>query len=77
MKYTSNLQKFDSYKNKTAYQLGAFWYEAFTINNLSLETRVYKDPTISFISRGYPKHLYWWETNMGHPIGQNADEIFG
>ncbi|MCL4279457.1 MAG: hypothetical protein KJZ60_07180, partial [Ignavibacteriaceae bacterium] len=33
----SNLQNFDSYKNKTAYQLGIFWYEALSLNDLSMK----------------------------------------
>lgn len=71
-----NLGDFDNFTNKTAYQLGAFWYEAFTINNLSwileytrIRPYVYSHVTI--------KNTYTaWGTNLGHRIGPNSDEIF-
>ena len=72
----SNLAELDSFKNKTAYQLGLFWYEAFTINNLSwiLEyTRI--RPYV--YSHANIKNTYTaWGTNLGHRIGPNSDEIF-
>ena len=73
----SNLQNFDSYKNKTAYQLGAFWYEAFTINNLSLKLEYTKIRPFVYSHVDIQNTYTAWETNMGHPIGPNADEIFG
>lgn len=72
----SNLQNFDIYKNKTAYQLGAFWYEPFTLNNFSLifEYTKIRPYVYSHIDA---KNTYTaWGTNLGHPIGPNADEIF-
>jgi hypothetical protein len=72
----SNLQNLDIYKNKTAYQLGAFWYEPFTLNNFSLifEYTKIRPYVYSHID---PKNTYTaWGTNLGHPIGPNADEIF-
>ena len=72
----SNLQNFDSYKNKTAYQLGAFWYEAFTINNLSLKLEYTKIRPFVYSHVDIQNTYTAWETNMGHPIGPNADEIF-
>ncbi|MGB5847612.1 MAG: hypothetical protein WBH40_03930 [Ignavibacteriaceae bacterium] len=72
----SNLGELDNFTNKTAYQLGAFWYEAFTINNLSwiLEyTRI--RPYV--YSHANIKNTYTaWGTNLGHRIGPNSDEIF-
>ena len=72
----SNLAELDNFKNKTAYQLGLFWYEAFTINNLSwileytrIRPYVYSHTNI--------KNTYTaWGTNLGHRIGPNSDEIF-
>lgn len=72
----SNLQNLYSYKNKTAYQLGAFWYEAFTINNLSLKLEYTKIRPFVYSHVDIQNTYTAWETNMGHPIGPNADEIF-
>jgi hypothetical protein len=72
----SNLQNLNIYKNKTAYQLGAFWYEAFTLNNLSLIFEYTKIRPYVY-SHVNPQNTYTaWNTNLGHPIGPNADEIF-
>ena len=71
-----NLGDFDDFTNKTAYQLGAFWYEAFTINNLSwiLEYTKIRPYVYSHVNI---KNTYTaWGTNLGHRIGPNADEIF-
>lgn len=72
----SNLQNLDSYKNKTAYQLGAFWYEAFTLNNLSLKFEYTKIRPFVYSHINVQNTYTAWGTNMGHPIGPNADEIF-
>lgn len=72
----SNLQNLDSYKNKTAYQLGAFWYEAFTLNNLSLKLEYTKIRPYVYSHIDNQNTYTAWGTNMGHPIGPNADEIF-
>jgi len=72
----SNLQNLNIYKNKTAYQLGAFWYEAFTINNLSLILEYTKIRPYVY-SHVNPQNTYTaWDTNLGHPIGPNSDELF-
>jgi hypothetical protein len=72
----SNLQDLDNYKNKTAYQLGLFWYEAFTLNDLSLIVEYTKIRPYVY-SHYNPKNSYTgWGVNLGHPIGPNADEIF-
>jgi hypothetical protein len=72
----SNLGELDNFRNKTAYQLGAFWYEAFTINNLSwlLEYTRIRPYVYSHVDI---KNTYTaWGTNLGHRIGPNSDEIF-
>ena len=72
----SNLGDLDDYKNKTAYQLGAFWYEAFAINNLSwiLEYTRIRPYVYSHVNI---KNTYSaWGTNLGHRIGPNSDEFF-
>ena len=72
----SNLQNLQSYKNKTAYQLGAFWYEAFTLNNLSLIFEYTKIRPYVYSHFNIQNTYNAWGTNLGHPIGPNADEIF-
>lgn len=72
----SNLQNLDSYKNKTAYQLGAFWYEAFTLNNLSLIFEYTKIRPYVYSHIIYENTYSAWGTNLGHFIGPNSDEIF-
>jgi hypothetical protein len=72
----SNLQDLDSYKNKTAYQLGAFWYEAFTLNNLSLIFEYTKIRPYVYSHFNIQNTYTAWGTNLGHPIGPNSDEVF-
>jgi len=72
----SNLGDLNNFTNKTAYQLGVFWYEAFTINNLSwiLEYTRIRPYVYSHVNI---KNTYTaWGTNLGHRIGPNSDEIF-
>jgi hypothetical protein len=72
----SNLQNLQIYKNKTAYQLGTFWYEAFTLNNLSLVLEYTKIRPFVYSHVDVRNTYTAWETNLGHPIGPNADEVF-
>jgi hypothetical protein len=72
----SNLQNLDLYKNKTAYQLGAFWYEAFTLENLSLIFEYTKIRPFVYSHVDVQNTYTAWETNLGHPIGPNSDEVF-
>ncbi|OGV10995.1 MAG: hypothetical protein A3J84_07460 [Ignavibacteria bacterium RIFOXYA2_FULL_37_17] len=71
-----NLQDFSNYINKTGYQIGAFWYSPFSINDLSLVleyTRI-RPYVYSHIN---PKNSYTsWNQVLGHHIGPNSDEIF-
>ena len=72
----SNLQNLESYKNKTAYQLGMYWYKAFTINDLSFIVEYTKIRPFVYTHYNIKNNYSAWETNLGHPIGPNADEIF-
>ena len=72
----SNLQNLDSYKNKTAYQLGMFWYKAFTLNDLSFIIEYTKIRPFVYSHYNIQNTYSSWETNLGHVIGPNADEIF-
>jgi hypothetical protein len=72
----SNLQNLDSYKNKTAYQTGFFWYEAFSLSNLSLILEYTKIRPYVYSHVNVQNNYTSWGTNLGHSIGPNADEIF-
>ena len=72
----SNLQDLDSYKNKTAYQLGLFWYEAFKLNNLSFILEYTKIRPYVYSHFNIQNTYTAWGTNLGHRIGPNSDEIF-
>ncbi len=71
----SHLQELDLFSNKTAYQVGAFWYSPFSIDDLSLvleytRIRPYVYSHVN-IKNSYTSHAQ----NLGHRIGPNADEI--
>lgn len=71
----SNLQDFDRYTNKTAYQIGAFWYQPFNISDLSLICEYTKIRPYVYTHID-PKNTYTsFGQNLGHRIGPNADEI--
>jgi hypothetical protein len=72
----SNLQDLQSYKNKTAYQLGMFWYEAFTLNDLSFILEYTKIRPFVYTHFNIQNTYSAWGVSLGHPIGPNADEIF-
>lgn len=71
----SNLSDLKLYSNKTAYQVGGFWYEAFGIQDLSLileYTRIRPFMYTHFdVENNYSSH----GVNLGHRIGPNADEL--
>ncbi|GBD88051.1 hypothetical protein BMS3Abin03_01985 [bacterium BMS3Abin03] len=72
----SHLDNLNLYTNKTAYQLGAFWYEAFTVENLSLIFEYTRIRPYVYTHFNIQNTYSAWGTNMGHRIGPNADEIF-
>jgi len=72
----SNLQNLDSYKNKTAYQLGLFWYKAFTLNDVSYIIEYTKIRPYVYTHINQENNYTGWGVNLGHPIGPNADELF-
>lgn len=71
----SNLQDLELYTNKTAYQVGGFWYEALGIPDMSLileYTRIRPFMYTHFdVQNNYSSH----GVNLGHRIGPNADEL--
>lgn len=71
----SNLQDFDRYTNKTAYQVGAFWYQPFGISNLSLIGEYTKIRPYVYTHIDSKNTYTSFGQNLGHRIGPNADEI--
>lgn len=71
----SHLQELNLFSNKTAYQVGAFWYSPFSIDDLSvvLEYTRIRPYVYSHVNlkNSYTSHAQ----NLGHRIGPNADEI--
>lgn len=73
--FLNKLGEMSRFSNKTAYQLGAFWYEPFSIPDVSLifEYTKIRPYTYSHIS-GNDSYTSFG-TNLGHRIGPNSDEI--
>lgn len=72
----SHLQEMDLFSNKTAYQVGAFWYAPFSVDDLSLVLEYTKIRPYVY-SHTNPKNSYTAHSQLlGHRIGPNADEIF-
>jgi hypothetical protein len=71
----SHLQKLDLFSNKTAYQIGAFWYSPFSLNDLSIVLEYTRIRPYVYshtnLKNSYTSH----SQNLGHRIGPNADEI--
>ena len=71
----SNLGDLDKFTNKTAYQLGAFWYQPFSLNDLSLIIEYTKIRPYVYTHFDIKNNYTAFGTNLGHRIGPNADEI--
>lgn len=71
----SNLGDLEKYTNKTAYQLGAFWYQPFSINDLSLIVEYTKIRPYVYTHFDIKNNYTAFGANLGHRIGPNADEI--
>jgi hypothetical protein len=71
----SNLSDLELYTNKTAYQVGAFWYEPFSLNDLSLILEYTKIRPYVYSHIDSENTYTAWGVNLGHRIGPNADEI--
>lgn len=71
----SNLQELDRYTNKTAYQINAFWYEPFSISDLSLILEYTRIRPYVYTHRDLKNTYTAFGVNLGHRIGPNADEL--
>ncbi len=70
-----NLNELDKYINKTAYQLGAFWYQPFSINDLSLVLEYTRIRQFVYTHFDSLNTYTAFGKNLGHRIGPNADEL--
>jgi len=71
----SNLGDLEKYTNKTAYQLGAFWYNPIGISDLSLIIEYTKIRPYVYTHFNIQNNYTSYGVNLGHRIGPNADEI--
>ena len=72
----SNLQNLDKYTNKTAYQLGLFWYQPLSLNDFSLVVEYTKIRPFVYSHVDSMNTYTAFGKNLGHRIGPNSDEIF-
>ena len=70
------MNQLDEYVNKTAYQVGAFWYEAFMIDDLSLILEYTRTRPYIYTHLNYKNTYTTHGLPLGHRIGPNSDEIF-
>lgn len=71
----NDMQWMDRYSNKTGYQLGAFWYEPFGLENASLIGEYTKIRPFTYSHYNIHNNYTSWGIPLGHRIGSNADEI--
>ncbi len=71
----SNLGDLEKYTNKTAYQLGAFWYQPLNLNDLSLIFEYTKIRPYVYTHYDIKNNYTAFGANLGHRIGPNADEL--
>jgi len=71
----SNLADLEKYTNKTAYQVGAFWYQPVGINDLSLIVEYTKIRPYVYTHFNIKNNYTAYGTNLGHRIGPNSDEL--
>lgn len=71
----SHLEDLDRYTNKTAYQIGAFWYQPFSLPDLSLIVEYTKIRPYVYTHIDLKNNYTAFGANMGHRIGPNADEL--
>ncbi len=61
---------------KFAYQLGAFFYEPFSLKNFSFIIEYTKIRPYTYTHYDIKNNYTAYGINLGHPIGPNADEVF-
>ncbi len=71
-----HLQNLSRYSNKTAYQVGGMWYEAFGLNDLSLFLEYTKIRPYVYSHKTFSNSYSAYGQIVGHRIGPNSDELF-
>ncbi|MEW6652632.1 MAG: hypothetical protein AB1394_04090 [Bacteroidota bacterium] len=71
----SQLQDLDLFSNKTGYQIGAFWYSPFSLNDLSLTAEYTKIRPYVYTHTNEKNTYTAYGELLGHSIGPNSDEI--
>ncbi|KAF0151990.1 MAG: hypothetical protein FD143_1459 [Ignavibacteria bacterium] len=71
----SQLQDLNLFSNKTAYQIGAFWYSPFSLNDLSLTAEYTKIRPYVYTHTNEKNSYTAYGELLGHSIGPNSDEI--
>jgi hypothetical protein len=71
----SNLSDLEKYTNKTAYQVGAYWYQPFYINDMSLIVEYTRIRPYVYTHYDIKNNYTAFGANLGHRIGPNADEL--
>lgn len=71
-----HLQHLSRYSNKTAYQLGAMWYQPLGLCDLSLFVEYTKIRPYTYSHTNNKNTFTAFDQILGHRIGPNADEIF-
>jgi len=71
----SNLSDLEKFTNKTAYQVGAFWYQPFSVSDLSLILEYTKIRPYVYTHYDIKNNYTAFDKNLGHRIGPNADEL--
>ncbi|MEO6696083.1 MAG: capsule assembly Wzi family protein [Ignavibacteria bacterium] len=72
----SNLSDFTKASNKTAYQLGFFWYEPAGLKNLSLIFEYTKIRPFVYTHFNSKNAYSAFGVGLGNQIGPNADQLF-
>lgn len=72
----SNLSNLEKASNKTAYQLGLYYYEPVGIKNLSFIFEYTKIRPYVYSHYDQENTYTAFGANLGHPIGPNADQLF-
>ncbi len=66
----------NSERNKYAFQVGVFWYEFLTLQNLSFVAEYTRVRPYTYTHFDERNSYSAWGVGLGHPIGANADEFF-
>lgn len=72
----SNMAQLERFSNKSAYQLGAYWYSPAGVENLALIFEYTKIRPFVYTHYNYKNTATSWDQPLGHQIGPNSDMIY-